>query len=168
NGEGARVMGINLEGKLAYEWIQLQAGATLQRSRYKEPEHWSDNPTLKPQKKMFRSPDVYGYVTSSFNPVKKLSLSLTGTYTGSMLVQHFAGYVPEDREEKTPDFVDMSLKLAYDFPLLTSGTLQINAGIQNIFDSYQSDFDKGGSRDAGYVYGPALPRSYFVGCKIIY
>ena len=85
-----------------------------------------------------------------------------------MLVQHFAGYVPEDREEKTPDFVDMSLKLAYDFPLLTSGTLQINAGIQNIFDSYQSDFDKGGSRDAGYVYGPALPRSYFVGCKIIY
>lgn len=168
NGEGARVMGVNLEGKLAYEWIQLQAGATLQRSRYKEPEHWSDNPTLKPQKKMFRSPDVYGYVTSSFNPLKKLSLSLTGTYTGSMLVQHFAGYVLEDREEKTPDFVDMSLKLAYDFPLLTSGTLQINAGIQNIFDSYQSDFDKGGSRDAGYVYGPVLPRSYFVGCKIIY
>ena len=32
NGKGARVMGINLEGKMAYSWMQIQAGATLQRS----------------------------------------------------------------------------------------------------------------------------------------
>ena len=37
NGEGARVMGINMEAKAAYSWMQIQAGATLQRSRYKEP-----------------------------------------------------------------------------------------------------------------------------------
>ena len=148
NGKGARVMGINLEAKLAYEWMQIQAGGTLQRSRYKEPEKWSGDESLQPQKKMFRSPDVYGYVTSSFNPVKRLAVSLTGTYTGSMLMQHFAGYIPSDKEEKTPDFLDMSVKVAYDFPLFKSGTLQVNAGVQNIFDSYQSDFDKGGSRDA--------------------
>ena len=46
--------------------------------------------------------------------------------------------------------------------------LQVNAGIQNIFDSYQDDFDKGAHRDAGYIYGPGIPRSYFVGCKISY
>ena len=69
NGKGARVMGINLEGKMAYSWMQIQAGATLQRSRYKEAEQWSENPNITPQKKMFRSPDVYGYFTSTFTPV---------------------------------------------------------------------------------------------------
>lgn len=111
NGKGARVMGINLEAKAIYSWIQLQAGATLQRSRYKEPETWSENPAIEPQKKMFRS---------------------------------------------------------YDFPLFSSVTLQVNAGVQNIFNAYQDDFDRGAKRDAGYVYGPGIPRSYFAGCKITY
>jgi outer membrane receptor for ferrienterochelin and colicins len=166
NGKGARVMGINLEAKAAYSWMQLQMGATLQRSRYKEAEVWSE--TVAPQKKMFRSPDFYGYLTASLNPVKPLNISLTGTYTGSMLVQHFAGYVPEDCEVKTPDFFDMTLKVAYDFKLYKSVTLQLNAGVQNIFDAYQDDFDKGADRDAGYIYGPGVPRSFFMGCKISY
>lgn len=166
NGKGARVMGVNLEAKMVYEWLQLQAGATLQRSRYKEPEQWSK--TVAPQTKMFRSPDVYGYFTSSVTPVKRFTASLTGTYTGSMLVQHLKGYITEDRDEVTSGFFDMNVKFAYDFPIYKSVTLQVNAGVQNIFNSYQNDFDKGGDRDAGYVYGPGVPRSYFVGCKISY
>lgn len=168
NGKGANVMGINLEGKLVYAWLQLQAGATLQRSRYKEPEQWSDNPNIAPQKKMFRSPDSYGYFTATLTPYKRFTAALTGTYTGSMLVQHFAGYVPEDREETTPRFFDMQVKLAYDIPLAQAFTLQLNGGVQNLFNSYQSDFDKGANRDAGYIYGPNSPRSFFVGCKISY
>lgn len=168
NGKGARVMGINLEGKVAYSWMQFQAGATLQRSRYKEAEQWSSNEKIAPQKKMFRSPDVYGYFTSTFTPVKRLSASLTGTYTGSMLVQHMKGYIPEDREEKTPDFFDMNIKVAYDFPLYKTTVFQLNAGVQNIFNAFQDDFDKHENRDSGYIYGPGLPRSFFVGCKISY
>ena len=168
NGKGASVMGINLEGKIAYAWLQLQAGATLQRSRYKEPEQWSDNPNVAPQKKMFRSPDCYGYFTATLTPVNRFTASLTGTYTGSMLVQHFAGYVPEDREESTPRFFDMQIKLAYDIPLMQAFTLQINGGVTNLFNAYQSDFDKGADRDAGYIYGPSTPRSFFIGCKISY
>lgn len=168
NGKGARVMGLNLEAKLAYSWMQFQAGATFQRSRYKEPEQWSENENIEPQKKMFRSPDVYGYFTSSFTPIKRLTASLTGTYTGSMLVQHMAGFIPEDREEKTPEFFDMNIKLAYDIPIFSTTTLQINGGVQNIFNSYQSDFDKGPERDSGYIYGPGIPRSYFIGCKLTY
>lgn len=169
NKDGARVMGVNLEGKMAYTWLQLQAGATIQRSRYKEAVTWSEtNPDLPAQKKMFRTPDVYGYFTSTFTPVKRLAVSLTGTYTGTMLVQHLAGYIPEDREEKTPDFFDLNMKVAYDFPLYKSVTLQLNAGVQNIFEAYQSDFDQGKDRDSKYIYGPGMPRSYFVGCKISY
>lgn len=168
NGVGARVGGVNLEGKMVYAWMQLQAGATLQRSRYKEPERWSENSNIVPQRKMFRSPDVYGYFTSTFTPWKRFSASLTGTYTGSMLVQHLAGFIPEDQEVKTRDFFDMNMKLSYDFPIFASVVLQLNAGVQNVFNAYQNDFDQGAHRDAGYIYGPGIPRSYFVGCKISY
>ena len=168
NASGARVMGLNLEGKMAYSWMQIQAGATLQRSRYKEAMQWSDDVT--PQKKMYRTPDLYGYLTSTFTPVKRLSLALTGTYTGSMLVQHNLreGYNIPDKDVTTPDFFDLNLKVGYDIPLFKTVTLQVNAGVKNIFNAYQDDFDQGENRDAGYIYGPGMPRSYFVGCKISY
>lgn len=168
NGKGARVLGINVEAKAAYSFSQLQGGITLQRSRYKEAQVWSEDERIQPQKKIFRSPDVYGYMTSTFTPFANFSASLTGTYTGSMLVQHLAGYITQDEEVKTPDFLDMNMKVTYDIQLYPSLTLQLNAGVQNIFQAYQKDFDKGANRDANYIYGPNLPRSYFVGCKITY
>lgn len=41
--------------------------------------------------------------------------------------------------------------------------LEISAGVSNIFNSYQSDFDKGPKRDSGYIYGPSLPRCVNIG-----
>ena len=38
-------------------------------------------------------------------------------------------------------------------------------GVKNIFDAYQKDLDYGAFKDADYVYGPSLPRMYFVGIK---
>lgn len=38
-------------------------------------------------------------------------------------------------------------------------------GIKNILGAYQDDFDRGPDRDAGYVYGPRMPRTAFVGVK---
>jgi len=168
NGSGAVVQGINVEGKVVpSKNLQFQFGFTFQKSKYKENQKWSDNENLIPQKNMFRSPDNYGYLTANYQAIKNLNISLSGTYTGSMLVQHFAGYVTEDTEKKTPDFYDMNIKLAYDFKLNSSAKLQLNGGVQNIFNSYQNDFDKGEFRDAGYIYGTALPRSFFFGLKII-
>ena len=43
--------------------------------------------------------------------------------------------------------------------------LQLNGGVQNIFNAFQKDLDKGGSRDSKYFYGPTQPRTYFVGIK---
>ena len=106
NGSGAEVMGVNLEARAVFtRWLELQAGATLQRSRYKEPEVWSENPEVPAEKRLFRTPDVYGYFTALLNPLKRFSASLAGTYTGRMLVQHMAGVIVADRVEKTPDFL---------------------------------------------------------------
>lgn len=168
NGSGAKVMGLNLEGKaMLSSKLQVQAGITLQKSRYKEAEKWSDDPDVPAEKKMFRSPDSYGYLTATYNPLKQFSASLTGTYTGKMLVQHMKGSgTDQDVAVMTPTFFDMNVKLAYDFKLFNSVALQLNAGIQNLFNAYQKDFDTGADRDSGYVYGPSLPRSLFLGIKL--
>ena len=95
-------------------------------------------------------------------------LMVNGAYTGSMLVEHHKGYIAENRTEKTRSFMDLGFKAAYDFKLYKSITLQINAGVQNIFNAYQNDFDKGSDRDSGYIYGPSLPRSFYAGLKLSY
>ena len=167
NGSGAKVMGVNLEGKAVLtSWLQLQGGLTLQQSHYKKPEEWSEDTRVKTEKKMFRTPNIYSYFTASLNPIKKLTASLSGTYTGSMLVQHMAASgVNIDTAKRTRDFIDMNMKLAYDIPV-NQVTIQLNGGVQNILEAYQKDFDKGVDRDSGYIYGPSAPRSYFLGAKI--
>ena len=165
---GRALDGINIEGKAAFtRWFDLQAGITLQQSRYKEPEQWSEDPEVAPTRKMFRTPNTYGYLTAELTPVRNLQAAITGTYTGKMLVQHMAGSgTPVDRAVTTPRFFDLNLKVSYDVILYKEIALQLHAGIQNIFNAYQKDFDRGANRDSGYIYGPSLPRSWFVGAKI--
>ncbi|OJX90398.1 MAG: TonB-dependent receptor [Paludibacter sp. 47-17] len=168
NGLGAVVKGINLEARIVPNAkSSLQAGFTLQSSLYKEAQTWSSNEALKPIRQMFRSPGRYGYVTFSYTPVKPLTLALSGTYTGPMLVQHFGPDPSTDKEVWTPDFYDVNLKASYDIRIDGSMLLQLNAGVQNLFNSFQNDFDTGVTRDAGYMYGPSLPRSYFAGIKLM-
>lgn len=168
NGSGATVGGVNLEGRAIFtRWFELQAGMTWQRSRYEEPEQWSEDPEVPPVRRMFRTPDLYGYFTAAFKPLRRLSVDVTGTCTGEMLVQHMAGSGTErDVAVLTPRFLDMNLRVAYDVKIYKEVTLTLSAGVQNLFNAYQKDFDRGVDRDSGYVYGPSLPRSWFLGAKI--
>ena len=167
NESGARVFGGNIEGKIAYRnLLQVQLGFTAQKSRYKEARSWGEG--VEATREMFRTPDFHGYLTASYNPVKELTLALTGTYTGSMLIEHHAGMIAANVTERTPDFWDLGLKAAYDFKIYRSFTMQFNAGAQNILNSFQRDFDSGADRDSGYIYGPTLPRTFFFGVKLIY
>ena len=168
NGSGARVMGINIEGRAGLtRWLEIQAGVTLQQSRYKRPEQWSENTLVPPERKMFRTPNTYGYFTATLTPVRGFTAALSGTYTGRMLVQHMAGSGTSiDRAVTTPRFFDMNVRLSYEFRIYKEIGLQLYGGVQNLFDAYQDDFDRGVDRDSGYVYGPSLPRSWFVGAKI--
>ena len=167
NGSGAYVAGVNVEATYTpIRDLNMQIGYTFQKSRYKEPEVWSENPNIEPQKRMFRTPDHYGFMTVDYTMFDALNIALSGTYTGSMLVQHFAGYIAEDVEMTTPNFFDMGIKIAYDYKLSNNNVIQFNGGVKNIFNSYQDDFDQGADRDAGYIYGPALPRTFFLGLKL--
>lgn len=170
NAYGAKVFGLNIEGKAIFtKWFTLQAGITLQKSRYDKAIAWNDDVPEQKYRKLMRTPDTYGYFTASFTPLKRFTASLTGNYTGSMLVGHSAGSgIDSPKVVDTPKFMELNMKLAYDFPIFDQLTLQLNGGIQNITNSYQKDFDKGWNRDSEYIYGPSLPRSYFVGIKVNY
>ena len=167
NASGARVAGMNIEAKVGFgHLLTFQAGYTYNHSRYIEPLQWSENPNIAPQRRMFRTPDHYGYFLCNIEPVKYFHIVTNGKVTGNMLVQHFAGYVPEDEEVITPTFFEWDIKLCYDIPLYKHYTLEINAGVKNILDQFQSDLDKGMDRDAGFIYGPATPRTFFAGINL--
>lgn len=140
-----------------------------------------------------RTPNLYGYFVATWHPTEHFAVNLSGTFTGSMNVLHeaYEGDIPADKVAadgsfdfvkegvhykglaeghaalvRTPSFFDMDLKLSHDFHLGSTMVIELNAGIQNMFNSYQKDFDKGPGRASTYVYGPMLPRRIFVGTKI--
>ena len=167
NASGARVAGMNIEAKVGFgHLLTFQAGYTYNHSRYIEPLQWSENPNIAPQRRMFRTPDHYGYFLCNIEPIEHFHIVTNGKVTGNMLVQHFAGYVPEDEEVTTPTFFEWDIKLCYDIPLYKHYTLEVNAGVKNILDQFQSDLDKGMDRDAGFIYGPATPRTFFAGINL--
>lgn len=177
NGNGARVYGVNVDGKIAHgRDAALQVGFTVQRSEYTDWEAWSEDPEVAAIKRMPRTPDYYGYFTFTSAPLKNFDWSLSGVYTGRMRVPHFAPaglpeeyvgqYITKDEMVHTPDFFDLNVKLNYTFVLNDHIKLQLNGGVQNIFNAFQKDLDKGGYRDSGYFYGPTQPRTYFIGIKI--
>ena len=178
NGSGAKVYGVNIDGKIAHgRDASLQVGFTVQRSRYDEMTYWSENETVAGTKNMPRTPNCYGYFTFTAAPFRNFDCSLSGIYTGRMHVPHFAptddipmdfpySYIKQDELVHTPDFFDFNAKLNYTFVLNEHLKLQVNGGVQNIFNAFQKDLDKGTYRDSGYFYGPTQPRTYFIGIKL--
>jgi len=169
NASGAKIGGVSITAKVSYQAkYTLTLGYTYQQSKYDDPQIWSDEPTVIPTRKMLRTPDNYAYATLSLIPIKPMNISLSGTYTGKMLVPHYAGYihVPTDRLETTPTFFDLNLVASYDFKLKEDLMFQIGGGIKNMFNSYQRDFDQGPDRDASYIYGPMLPRTIYISLKL--
>jgi outer membrane receptor for ferrienterochelin and colicins len=128
-----------------------------------------------PTKRMMRTPDSYAYLVITLAPTDKFTASLSGNYTGSMLVPHDAGFGVEGVDkfstvyitEKSPSFFELNTKIAYTINVYHDTKLELNAGIQNIFNSFQKDFDTGAGRASNYIYGPGMPRTFFIGTKIL-
>ena len=168
NAKGAWVGGINIEGKVSFQMsdfnFQLSGGYTYQQSRYIEPLQWS--PDVAAGTRMLHTPDHYGYVLLDIQPVHDFTISVNGKATGSMLVPHLAGYIPKDDMTLTPTFWEMGIRLAYDVHLYKHYCLEISCGVKNILDQFQRDLDQGPDRDASYIYGPTIPRTYFAGLSL--
>jgi outer membrane receptor for ferrienterochelin and colicins len=168
NGGGSTVQGATMEGRLNYNnYVELTLGMTWQNSTYDEAVQWSAE--MEGTTQYLRTPNDYGFYTMDIKPMNRLVLSLSGIYTGSMLVPHFAGApgVPNDELINSQMFFDQNIKLSYVLPIRSiKQNMSFFGGFKNLFNSYQDDFDAGRNRDSNFVYGPARPRSIFFGIKL--
>ncbi len=172
NADGAIVRGLNIEMTLSpIEAMRLQLGGTWQHSLYAgKGKEWEEGQF---ERRMERTPDFYAYLTGVYTPIHRLQLSITGTFTGPMLVYHHETGIETKHSGEgdvhhviTDPFLDLSLKATYSIPFSENTVLELSLGVQNLFNSYQRDHDSGPERDASYIYGPSLPRTVFVGAKL--
>lgn len=169
NRSSATVKGVTLEIRANYDYLlQLEAGFTLQSSRFEEAiENISGLPATH---EFLRTPNDYGYATLTYNPTKQWNVSANLVYTGTMELAHFAGEnTGQDIDEITSStpFTELGIRLGHTFEIKRINTgIELFGGVKNIFDAYQTDFDLGKNRDSNYIYGPGMPRTFFVGLRI--
>lgn len=188
---GAVIQGVNAEIKFRpFRDLSFTGGLTAQKSEYKNEQNIDDYGVTK-SKKFQRTPDIYGFATIDWDFAKGFEFSLSGNYAGKMLTPYEGTNLKNATEQKihadilaatladgktaddapymllreTKSFLDMGAKLAYTIKLKEGG-IQLFTGIKNMFQSYQTDFDTGTQRDAGYIYGPRNPRTIYFGIKI--
>lgn len=184
--DGAYVAGLNLEWKsFISEKLETQVGFTVQQSRYESAQAWGENEESV-TKDFVRTPKRYGYATFIWKPSHHFNTSLSFNYTGTMDVPHFGlnpdNFEGEERQlvvdaisrgniidgeqlKKTNHFLVTDLLLSYDIHFTNETGIQFYAGVKNIFNRMQNDYDRGVYRDAGYIYGPSQPRTINIGVK---
>ena len=76
------------------------------------------------------------------------------------------GNLANDEYFKSPSFTEIGFKSSYTFNVEKLKTnIELFAGAKNLFNAYQTSFDVGKERDSNFIYGPATPRTIFVGLK---
>jgi outer membrane receptor for ferrienterochelin and colicins len=161
NSGGARVYGLEFEVTVAMQdRITLGTGWTFQKSLFDETQDISEDESVQILTDEFlRSPDIYGFVRAAVELVPgNVDLSMSLDITGPM---HVLNAESNAYRHKTPWFGVLDTKVTFDVG--HNGHIKYFVHAHNLFDSYQDDLDVGASRDAGYVYGPQRPRSFYTG-----
>ncbi len=168
NNDGASVAGITTELRANYKRkIQLESGFTFQLSRFKEAVENIQG--VAPTKTFLRTPNAYGFSNLNITATKNLNININYVFTGPMELAHFGGAnnFPNDQMVTSRSFSEVNSRIGYTFDIHKAlCDLEIYGGVKNIFNAYQTDFDKGKNRDSNYVYGPAQPRTVFIGIRI--
>ncbi len=173
NGAGAYVAGLNFEfnASPSREFL-FQVGGTVQQAIYDEaqflfePEEGNESEPTVSVEEFVRTPNLYGFLTTNWSPSEAFQLDVSGVYTGSMIVPRVVSESGFLELINSNAFFELNLKGAYHFHLQDQLHLELNGGIQNLFNSFQDDFDIGPGRDSNYIYGPARPRTFFIGLKL--
>ena len=168
NGTNAIVKGLTFELRANYKKkIQLDGGFNIQSSRYKNAVKYIEG--LNPVRDFLRTPDTHGFANLNFTPNSSLNGNVNLIYTGPMKLAHFSGAPEQQFDEivNSRSFYEMSFKLSYKFKeIIKKSSFEMFTGMKNIFNAFQKDFDSGKNRDSNYVYGPANPRTIFMGFRI--
>jgi outer membrane receptor for ferrienterochelin and colicins len=167
NSEGSSIYG--LEWDLSYElneYWSFNAGIAYNHTRYDEAQEvltglFTD--------KYNKTPDWTGMLQANYSNPDFIDGFLTLLWTGDMEVAHILDTIDDEDYgeivEANDSFV-VNIGISKKFALSDSIDLTLRAGINNLFDDYQDDFDTGADRDPGYIYGARAPRTYSIGGTI--
>ncbi len=169
NGQGATVKGLTLELRANYEKkLQFETGLTVQSSKFDEEVQYIEG--IEGLRQFTRTPSQYGFSTLTFTPNNRMNANINYIYTGKMKIPHFAGAPNQliDEIYTSNPYSELSTKMGYTFQLKQMQTaIEFYGGIKNIFNSYQENFDVGKNRDSNFVFGPSLPRTVYIGIKLM-
>ncbi|MBN2426345.1 MAG: TonB-dependent receptor [Calditrichaceae bacterium] len=162
NSDGAMVHGVEADmGVRPLSNLEFRGGLTYNKSKYDSP--IADFNTTN----FLRTPDLYGYIRSSFDVSDIINLFTAVVYTGKMNVPHEISVTGQNEPKlvlkNVQDFYVINAGLTLRLPMLKSVSGAISIGIKNLTDAYQEDLDKNAERDPAYVYGPHIPRSIYLG-----
>ncbi len=155
NRGGADVYGA--EFNLGYQLpdvFEIALGYVHQQARYADPDEEFGS------RDFFRSPDDYAVLKLVWQNPGLVDLFVGAKYTGPMKVPHYAGFIDEDVLETTRSFLTWDAS----FSRQLAG-IRWTLGVKNITDAFQDDLDQGPERDAGYIYGPRMPRTFYISAK---
>lgn len=167
NGDGANVSGVVTEiQSRRVNMYDIKAGFTYENALYDSPIQWSEDPSVDRLERLPRSPNWYGYMNFGLLSIPRFDINLSAKLTGPMQVPHFLSEVEEGLQDElieSETFFELDFNVG--FVILENPNLIINAGVVNVLNSFQSNFDTGITRDAAFIYGPLRPRTMFVGLK---
>jgi len=169
NGPGATVQGVTIELRgNCDQKIQLETGYTIQSSRHHEPIYHLDT-LAGAESRFLRTPNNYGYAILTLSPWQRFNASLSMVHTGEMLLVKFSPNeeIRGNEYRTSPSFTELSFKMGYTFPMPSTGSgIEVFGGVRNFTNAFQRDFDNGRNRDSNYMYGPAAPRTVYIGLKL--
>jgi outer membrane receptor for ferrienterochelin and colicins len=172
------IYGAELNLDLDFEAVQIDLGYVEQRARYQTAQVVAGpdvfDPAVPEDNQIYsrdipRSPQRYG-VAKVTADAPWFEAFAAGKFTGPMDVPHLVsdettGDLVRNDLTRSPYFFDMDLGLSKKWIVSHARLLTASAGIRNVLNAYQHDFDRGAYRDSNYIYGPRMPRNFYVGLK---
>lgn len=174
NGDPALVSGLSLEYQAAWaNGLKWQSSITSQNNRFQKPQVLWTNPSDEDDylrsSEFLRSPNWYGYLQGSYTFKKPWEIAAALNYTGSMLVSRLIDSETEQIELlRSPQFFDAQASLQYKLKMNNKWQWEYKLGVKNIFNAYQKDLSVGANRDASYIYGPILPRTFYLSIRLAF
>lgn len=140
--------------------VNASAGAAFIDARYRDDQIvLDDGSTVLATRRYLKSPRLSAVGQLVWRATPLFDAFLAARYTGRMAVlNNRTGQL-----RRSDDFLVLDLTGTRHIPFGTDGReVDITFGIKNLTDARQRDLGIGVNRDSDYVYGPRLPRTFFV------
>ncbi|MFL0412970.1 TonB-dependent receptor [uncultured Sphingomonas sp.] len=161
NAGGSRVAGAEMSASYRFSpTLNASIGGAYIDARYDDAQAvFEDEDRLLTTRRYLKSPRVSAVAQMVWRAAPRFDALLAARYTGSMRVlNNRLGAI-----RRSDDHLVLDLTGTRHFPIGDGEReVDITVGIKNLTDVRQRDLEVGANRDSDYVYGPRLPRTFFV------